>query len=210
MQNEETTPQKEQTPQPKPSFWSRLEVDRSDVIAVIALIVSLVGTLVAVRETSILQEQQDVAMAQKAASVLPYLSTSLNVSYKNDSLLSVTFSISNDGIGPAFLSKLELFYGSVALDADELTDYVKSQHPEIKIYGRQSNQMTEGVIPAGTSIQIFDIVINFRGVSPEVLEEISDKFTVAMCYCNVYGDCWKYQENDWAVPTKDCEVPMQL
>ncbi|PHI20969.1 hypothetical protein CEQ90_04590 [Lewinellaceae bacterium SD302] len=200
---QEQPPQKEKT-EPTKSYWDRINLDRSDIIAMIALAVSLIGTLVAVRETSILQQQQEVAMAQKSASVLPYMSTNLNLSYKNDSLLTVTFSMANDGIGPAFLADLQLYYDSVAVDADELADQVHSLHPELRIFNRQSNMMTDGVIPAGKEILIFELTVDISNIPLALLDEIGDKFMVTMCYCNVYGDCWKYQDNDWAIPTESC------
>ncbi|MEM9258043.1 MAG: hypothetical protein AAGA62_00270 [Bacteroidota bacterium] len=69
-------------------------------MALIAIVISLVGTGVSIIEARILREQQNLMMEEKAASVWPYVTESNLVRQDSNSLI-IEFSLRNDGVGPA-------------------------------------------------------------------------------------------------------------
>ena len=185
---------------------TRSPLDRSDYIAIIALIVSLVGTIVAVRETSILQQQQEMMAAQKSAGVLPYVDVSVEFRYLNDSLLTYTLKVDNQGVGPAMVTKFQFYYDQQPLAVDTFYQLFNPTITDVSGTVYTTNDFKEGIIPAGSRETL--LVLQFElNKSFDSIKKFADKIDLSFCYCSVYQDCWSYNPDGWNPRTEDCKPP---
>ncbi len=126
----------------------QLPFDRSDYIAFVALVISLVGTLVSVRETQILYEQQAVMVAEKSASVLPYVSVKKIADVRGDTAVHLSLNIVKDGIGPALLNTLSLKFKGRLVRADSLAAAVAESGFTVRQL--LSNNKDLGILPVNS------------------------------------------------------------
>ena len=201
-------PPSAQPPEPPATSPSPFALDRSDVIALIALVISLLGTVLAYRETRILNEQQQLAMEQKAASVWPYVEVEKTFDYTTDSTLEFRFAIQNPGVGPALISKMDLVYEGQRVRADSLALLINHNHPEANAKQLSSRTFSEGIFSAGTTLPLAVIGFAVRGQTFEEMAGHVSDLALDCCYCSVYGTCWRYSEEDWALPSTECSVPL--
>ncbi|MBB4079835.1 hypothetical protein GGR28_002462 [Lewinella aquimaris] len=198
------------TAAPVPQTQRRFAVDRSDVIALIALVVSLVGTIVAVRETQILQEQQALMDAQKSASVLPYVNSDKRFEIRGDTITRVTMTVINTGVGPALLSKLSITLDGDPVSAASLEDRINERYPGMAMTQLFSNTIDGGILPVGEEVALFTLRFDLREMDFTTVTQFMGRVKVEICYCSVYGACWNYRETGWNERSTDCSLPVQV
>ena len=62
-------------------------LDRSDIIALIAVVMSLAAVFVSIYEARLLKDQQKLMHEQQKAAVWPYVKKSINYSYQPDEMI---------------------------------------------------------------------------------------------------------------------------
>lgn len=80
-----TAPEPEETPGSQNIKLSR-RVDRSLLISLVAVAISLIGTLVSVYEARVLRDQQDLQVEQKSASAWPFVAVHSDISVESDTM----------------------------------------------------------------------------------------------------------------------------
>ena len=197
----------------EPTPTTNPPLDRSDYIALIALAVSLVGTLIGIRETNILREQQQLAAAQQSATVLPYVATENELNYLNDSTVLYTLQLTNEGVGPAIIADLRLQFDDRDVLVDSLMRRIKADPtagPNVSM--AYLNSSTGGFIPAGATERLF--ALELAG-SPTIsaIRSFAERFDLHVCYCSVYNECWRSsvdEDDEWNVRDADCNLPEAL
>jgi hypothetical protein len=194
----------------KPGF----AFDRSDLIALIALVISLLGTMLAYRETSILgeqqllaQEQQQLALDQKAANVWPYISISFEFGQSSDTTMDLQFDIINDGVGPALISETYLLLDGERIEIDSIAAAVQHAYPQLRPELTYYSRFEDGILRPADLTSLFTLRFQENNPMRSVVTELADRLDLYCCYCSVYGECWRFVKGGWAEPTKECVIP---
>ncbi len=154
----------------------------SNIWTAVAIFVSFCALAVSVYESIILRNQQ-------YAAVWPYIEPS--VQYSNHSF---KFFIQNKGTGPAIIKDVHL-----RLDGEDVTDYQQF----IRDLLRQKDYRSISISSAKNSV----ISINERlqilaAELPDSLSipamDFSSRASVEVCYCSIFGDCWRYLDGEVA------------
>lgn len=172
-----------------------------------ALLVSLVGTYVALREANILERQQELIEEQKAASVWPMLKTSYLLSYDREGAV-LQIGLENKGVGPAIIgaTAFTLFGDTVELSAiaARLGERPGGEGARAEL----SSDPDEGVLSAGEQTTVLRVRFPGSEVQAVPLGEFADALQLHYCYCSVYGTCWRVDgaadASGWPQPTGDC------
>ncbi|MEM8528723.1 MAG: hypothetical protein AAGG68_29075 [Bacteroidota bacterium] len=183
--------------------------DRSDLIAILALFISVLGTIVAFRETSILSKEQEMNQRNQAASVWPYLDTSYSYDYR-DSLYTTTMILENKGVGPALLNKAELVSQTDTFTFGQAANYLNALTGTTAFFQLQSTDIGSGIISAGDRVQLLKITGKTDQISFPEFQAAFNQFQLSLCYCSVYQQCWRYNAGTWASVTEDCEVGVAI
>ncbi len=176
----------ETTPIAKKSF------NRSDLISIIALVLSIGAFGVALYEANILKQQQEIMLSQQKASIWPYLKIKQGFSVDESSVQS-SIGIENKGLGPASISDYKLtINGDVA---ESYTDGLKKIKEILKredvIYSLASDP---DIIASGEVHEFLKIIIPDPTVSLLTISKI--KIELELCYCSVYDDCWMVSQSE--------------
>lgn len=179
--------------------------DRSDLIALLALFISVLGTIVAFRETSILSKEQQLNQRNQAASIWPYLDTRYAYNF-NDSIFTFIMILENKGVGPALLNHANLVIDKDTTTFAEAANYLNRQKGEIVFVQSQSTEIGAGILSAGEEVQLLEITAKSALIPAHEFQAVCNVLKINLCYCSVYQDCWKYNADSWATATEDCEI----
>ena len=114
--------------QNKPPINKTSRFDRSDLLSILAVIVSLSALGVSVYEAGILREQSALMQEQQKAAVWPYMDTNANHLYSKETMIE--FSFTNKGVGPAKIKSFDLLInGQTFSDSDEISAYFSKLIP---------------------------------------------------------------------------------
>ncbi len=162
-------------------------LDRSDIMAIGALLVSLLALGVSVFEARILKEQQEIMFSQQKASVWPYLLTDIQVELSD--AFSITYSVANKGIGPTKISEAQLF-----LNGEEQPDYVslfralRMLFPDTANLTLSLGALEGEVLSADEQRDVIVIRSSRFDGDLELMERLELDYQI--CYCSIYDDCW--------------------
>ncbi len=160
-----------------------INIDRSDVLAILAFLVSLGAMFISIQQTEILKDQQEIMAAQMEGTVWPYLKTDIKMAVQNDQQV-VSLKIANKGVGPAKMKAFNLSMKGVDItnvvelfglfEGQELSD-VRFHMPEVE------------VIRPNEELEVFNIRIS----EPLSIEDQIGLFSkIEMCYCSIYDQCY--------------------
>ena len=186
-------------PAPVPRFG------RSDLIAVIALTISVLGTVAALWQNSILSEQLELSNEQKGAAAWPALDVTHQFSYLDtEEVWRYTFGVENEGVGPGLLAEVSLQYRGRDFDSEEAGRTIAAGRPGYLQSGTQT--IEKDVVAAGEVIDVFTVYMpgDTSLAAIDSLRALTEAIEVSMCYCSVYGDCWEYVKDDWPRPVPAC------
>lgn len=191
--------------------------DNSFYMALIAIIISLVGTGVSIVEAKILRDQQALMVQESSASVWPYLSQSITIGTtitKEGFTPGLTISLKNGGIGPAILSPRTIrFRGQTFTDTEDLGDFLAETYPGLRVVFTLDIMEDGGIIPANEEVAIIGMLTLSLPAGREkldLLSEISDDLDLDYCYCSVYEDCWALSDDAHPMPAEDCRIKVSL
>ena len=169
--------------------------DRSDLVAIIALLISFVSLWLGVYEARIMKEEQKLMQSQQKASVWPYLQKSIVYSFEED-MISVTVSLENKGVGPALIQGIEIRdeYTQQPLENNfqVITKFINTNAGDSTFLDRMGMSMTtsgEDVLSPGEVKQIFQLKgKRFLNDNERIFEIFRLGFS--LCYASIYNDSW--------------------
>ena len=177
--------------------------DRSDLIAVIALIISVLGTVAALWQNSILSEQLEIASEQKGASALPLLNVKHSLEYV-DSIPAWRYAvgIKNEGVGPALLGSATYRYRGREVDLMTFAEDLGRGRPGFDQVAAE--YVGNELIAPGQLVESMTIRVPVDSFGLDSIVTVSEELVLQMCYCSVYGDCWEYVREEWPTRTPSC------
>jgi len=159
----------------KVKYWNSNKIVSSS-----AILISLMTLFILVYQTKIIQQEQRM-------SVLPYLS----LSNYNTGTPNYKYVLKNDGIGPAFIEKVEITYDGKTYDSD-LSIFLEKNFPEMKDIDSvfHSNISPGRLIPAGEAISIFEVHNSLS--SSKRLYELLHRHNIGIkiTYKSAYNEKW--------------------
>lgn len=161
-----------------------MKIKSEFIVSFSAIFVSVSTLFVYIYQARIMQKQQHT-------SVLPYVEWLYN-NAGNEFWISVE----NKGIGPAFVKGV-----TMKLDGEEVESnsalFKKLLGP---IRFNFSNSTVDGrVISPGEKIEMVHVYDTVQGRAIDSLllwDNSPHKFSLEICYCSVYGDCWTTDGNN--------------
>jgi len=183
-------------------------VDRSLVVALVAVAISLIGTLVSIYEARILRDQQSLLTQQKSASLWPYVVAVPNMTFSGDSSVELRMEVINNGIGPAILGDVKYLYREEGYESYSIHRPIQKEYkPIFDIQLTQNYQLDSSVLQPGELALAFTLNMNL--IEPDssisISNIIANKLSVEFCYCSVYGDCWYRGFGITPQKRSDCE-----
>ena len=176
--------------------------DRSDLMALLAVLISLGAFGVSVYETRILKEQAVLMQDQQKVSVWPYVEEGANFSYTINGI-EMSYAIVNKGVGPARIS-----HSSILINGDPIKNY----QDVIEAYKKFLPPETEFSISFGDLSGVLSpneelIFLEIAGPRfPDDIQKLNEaKLTFEVCYCSIYDDCWTITEVK-EEPSEGCNV----
>ena len=186
-------------PENKSSKHQPPRFDRSDLLSILAVVVSLSALGVSIYEARILREQSALMQQQQKASVWPYIE--VMGSYNYNERVEVRYAFKNKGVGPARIKSF-----SMSIDGKEFPTYLELKEYFTKVLPGSHDLSVfygglGGVIAADEKEEVFYLSAeNF----PEAQDIISQlKFKYEICYCSIYDDCW-HLDSDTEKPIAGC------
>ncbi len=180
------------------------KVNPDRVVSVSAILVSLATLIMILYQTNLMRKEQ-------VSSVMPSLTIGYSV-HENDSLISEKIWISNRGLGPAFIERIETEYNGQSFDLDPY-GYLLENELNLKGEIITINRLYPGsVLPADDGLVLLEkstdsssaIVLSNTFQFPyDVKNMPSDKeqkVVIKITYRNVYGDEW-IVSSDSSTPT---------
>jgi hypothetical protein len=164
----------------------KLKLGNADrVVSISAIIISVSTLVVLIYQTNLMREQQRL-------SVLPYIMISNQYIGTPDYKLV----LKNDGIGPAFVESIKVFYRDSTYEKD-FARFMVEDVPQIdsisNIY--YSNIGVGQLIPAGIAINVLEIQGSlddsnklYALITKMVIE---DNLDFEIIYASIYGEQWK-------------------
>ena len=169
------------------------KIDRSDLIALIALLISVVGTVISVSEARLMNRQLDLMDAQKSATVWPYADVRRSADYGTDPA-TITLEIVNHGIGPALVDSVRLRYRDKTTSALEVIEPLAAAYPAFTVVPYRSSSEGSLILPAGEGAVLLQLAFRAKvddGAKPD-LAAVMDDLVLDFTFCDVYGTCWRY------------------
>lgn len=170
-------------------------IDRSDILAIVAILVSLGAIFVSVRQTSILKEQQiimaeqqEIMGSQLEGSVWPHLVTNVNVS-DDQGIRTVEYSVTNKGVGPAKIKRFEFTLGDTHIsNVGDLSKYVIGLKDFVRLAGMSMSVPTETVLAPNETREVYRI--SYVHSERSQLESTAMVNEEHICYCSIYDNCY--------------------
>jgi hypothetical protein len=147
------------------------------IVAISAIIISVLSLFVYIYQAKIMQEQQQTA-------VWPYLEWTVTISTSQGFYLSVI----NKGVGPALVKKTRLTLDGKETNSVQLTRDLIGE-PKIDSLWAFYSRVDERVIAPGEEIRLFHVK---DGKSARLVfpQDLSDRITYEITFASIYGDCW--------------------
>lgn len=169
-------------------------IGRGNILALVAIVISLSALGVSVLEVTSLQDQQK-------ASVWPYLELSQNYSGQG---FEVT--VANKGVGPALLGDVAFVHEGKRLessaDLDALIASVVGPERAFSYDTYRSRDPSNSVLSPGETTILF--AVPWTADTRAFVKGVGNGISAQGCYCSVYDECWQVKMNDVPEPTKAC------
>lgn len=170
-----------------------MKLNRSDITALLALLVSLGALFVSIIEANIMRDQQRIMQSQQKASMFPYLAQ--RVKFELAETSAYIHTLENKGLGPA----------KVKTSSFRLNDEPIANYQELK-------EKLDALFPPETkySISFFDpksyfmtakekiTILRVSSADPAIAATIVSgiTFEVEFCYCSIFEDCWVHDGDE--------------
>ncbi|UTW56201.1 hypothetical protein [Kordiimonas sp. SCSIO 12610] len=175
------------------STQNERKITLSDMGSLLAVILSIVATYVSVIEVS---TARDVAKVE----AWPYIAVKQRYNANGFS-----YFVENKGIGPALIEMGVLTYqGQKVTDLDQLILDILGPEDAFSYERYLASNIDETVISPDEEITLFSV--DWDAASRRLVDTLSGKVDIKVCYCSVYGDCWQTS----LLGSKPVEVDMCL
>ena len=166
--------------QPTRDTWWK---NPSWIAAISAVLIGASALGVSLYQAYLMHEQQRM-------SVWPYLAFS-----HNNLSDHYTYSLSNEGVGPARIQYVEIRYkGEPIRQWNELLEKTYSGKESAGVY----SYLSKRVVPMNTKIDAFQLQL---GEPSKAFRLATNDARIEVCYCSIYDDCYLYV-NDADVSTQ--------
>lgn len=186
---------------------SKSSWDISIIIALLAVLISSVSAYISLKESRIMLNQQTILAEQQEASVWPYLANRISMNYKEDTAVTITYTVVNKGVGPAIIDTVNYLYNGEGIKGWALGEKLQKDFPHLKVK-QNMNAMLDGVVLApGENHKVISGTISKSKGDTTVLSILvnSIDYELHYCYCSVYGKCWYVGEDREISPSTDCK-----
>lgn len=159
----------------KPKFWTS-----DKIISISAFLISLATLFTLMFQTRLMQKQQ-------YASALPHLM--IGDSYSNQSF---SLSLVNNGVGPAFIQDIKIYYDGKSFDHDPasfLRTIMRENNSE-SINFHWTLVSKGRVLPAGKSIEMIGVQ-NSAKDADKLLKIFVEEAVVEIIYTSIYDETWR-------------------
>jgi hypothetical protein len=189
-------------PDPLPAGAPRFSFDRSDIVSVFAVIISLVALGVSVYEAKILGDQKSIMFEQQKAAVWPYLRDEESFVY--DAGFTYVYGLENKGVGPAIVEKAELrLNGELIADYNQLYQIIAAALPDSLTFSLSFGFPRGFILSPGDTFEVLRLEYPRFDRDLSVSDRLS--FQLHLCYRSIYGDEWTIGlGEDW--PTAGCSL----
>ena len=185
------------------------KIDAPLIIALFAVLISFFSVILGYKETSILEEQQNLLFEQQGASAWPFLDNSTNFEL-NDNTAIFKYDVTNKGVGPAIVNDVTYTYKSMEIKNWGLALELEKAYPNLSIVQLQNANLNRRVLAPGDYFNVVTIRItateNFKGNLIDILVRISEEYKLTYCYCSVYGECWQVNGLNNLTKSSDCTI----
>jgi hypothetical protein len=156
---------------------------RIPVVALIAIVLSLCALLVSVLEVSAIRSEQRVG-------VWPYLD--ISSSYNEEGFRIVA---TNKGIGPARVRASSMVLDEQPQeDLDTMIKTILGPERAFSYDVYKSSNPAGGVMSPDESNTLF--AVPWTDATRDLVEALTGRFSIELCYCSVYDDCWLARLNE--------------
>lgn len=184
--------------------------DRSDLIAVLALFLSIGAFVVSLYEARMMKLQQEIMFeeqqmmsAQQQAAVWPYLTPQISYQFTDQST-TITYQFINKGVGPAKIQSATIAFKDTARqDYSGLLNKVLHSLPQGALTTLDSTSTTDfqlnmrmpsGVLSPGEQVKWIEVSLpRFEGDRDFWL---TNTFQYELGYCSIYEDCWMLRSGE--------------
>ena len=165
--------------------------DRSDLLSILAVIVSLSALGVSVYEAGILREQSALMQEQQKAAVWPYMEVVGSYSYNER--VEVKYAFKNKGVGPAKIAVYKMsINGEEFSNYEEISAFFKKLLPGAKDLSVVAGGLG-GVVAADEKVEVFYLNVDGYPGAYDIIRDLDIKYE--FCYCSIYDDCWYLNSN---------------
>ena len=171
----------------------RKNFDRSDLIAVAALLMSMLALFVSIYEARILKAQHKIMVSQERNAVWPYVDGHLSYQYTDKILIE--YQLENKGIGPSRIDRTQLSVnGQVVESYGQLSKQLKTYFPDSVEVDLALVDMTNQILSPEEQVQVLGIQISRFKNDIDRVRDI--KVNAEVCYCSIYGECWYFEDQN--------------
>lgn len=169
-------------------------------MALLAIIISLVGTGVSIVEANILRDQQQLMLEEKEAAVWPYVSAGVQMSY-DTSATTIVYRLKNEGVGPALIGDIQHKTGETTGVLTEILPSLREKFPDLQLIPTLSSSSTNKVLGAGESMVVFSLYVTQKPSAENDPIALASAIETTFCYCSIYGACWDFNGQQLAGTT---------
>jgi hypothetical protein len=152
-------------------------------LAVSAVFISLISLLLALQHGRAMEKMVEV-------SSWPYVSID-HSTLTSDGRPRISMEIMNNGVGPAMVESVEVFYRDVPQTDPRalIRAMLKVTDPARRLDVAQSD-VIDSVLPARGARVLFDVMLDrFTPDEYQTMRHESDALTFRVCYCSVFEEC---------------------
>lgn len=163
-----------------------IKIDRSDIISIMALLMSLGAIFVSIKQTSILKEQQKIMASQQEGSVWPNIKVNCSMTIDSFSLLKLE--MTNKGVGPAIIKTFDFNTGKEKLGSYKDLISIAAGYGLREFYGGVIfDNPTDKIISPGEKVTLIQIGALGNPDQRKKLSELMEKLSYSKyCYESIY------------------------
>lgn len=171
----------------------RKNFDRSDLIAVAALLMSMLALFVSIYEARILKAQHKIMVSQERTAVWPYVDGHLTYQYTDRILIE--YRLENKGIGPSRIDQTHLAVNGQAVESYmQLSEQLRSFFPDSVEIDLALVDMTNQILSPEEEVQVLGIQVS--RFKDDIERARSLKVSAEVCYCSIYNECWYFEDQN--------------
>jgi len=180
-----------------PKTVYKYNFDRSDLISILAVLLSLGAFGVSIIQANIMKDQQEIMATQQRSSIFPYLipNTGINTNIKDGiDYTQVKITITNKGFGPALLDSIKLTYNNkIYTEGNKLLfDFISNQD-NLSFGDLSVGSFKDVFLSPGEEITMLNLLIEQREG-----QDLGSIYRIKLNYkyCSILKECWTYENGE--------------